>query len=78
MHKYRITFNECEHFGDLDHYCSDLTDLGYSPKEMNVNMNEETGTVVIETTDDRSIFSSKLFTNTNLSDFLEEVIELNK
>lgn len=49
--KMAISFYECEHDGDLDHYCDDLAASGARVLKSRVNHDEEEGVVVIEVSD---------------------------
>ena len=56
--KINISFNECEHDGDLENYKEDLRSSGAMVKMSRINHLEETGEVVVEV-EDKNVFFDK-------------------
>lgn len=51
MAKMVITFNECEHAGDLENYKADLTDSGVTVLSSTENFHEKECTITIQISD---------------------------
>ena len=51
MATYKLTFSECEHDGDLEHYKGDVINSGGKIVDSGVNHDVETGWVRFETND---------------------------
>lgn len=67
MKTFRISFYECEHEGDLNHYLSDITASGGRVKDSSLNYDSESAVVTVEV-DDPAAFKAK-FANTESYDF---------
>lgn len=70
--KVKILFSECEHSGDLDNYCGDITKSGGSVISSECDDREEVGTVIAEVDND---FMDR-FENTDSWGFVESYIKM--